>query len=72
MNFALQALLLIRLEARQGEWVSVLELAEHYSIKLDFTAQLLAGLADRNLVRVDRVNGQVMRAMAIPKAGDGL
>ena len=73
MSYAVEAVLLVRLQANRGEWVSVMSLAEHFSLKLAYVAELLGGLDERKQCRVERDSGgQVKRAMAMPKAGGAL
>ena len=73
MSVAVEAVLLIRLEANRGQWLNVIGLAEQYSLKLAYVAELLDGLAKRKQCRVERnPDGRVLRAMAMPKQGDAL
>lgn len=45
MSWAIRALLLLRLEARQGEWQSVADLADHIAVNQAAVREQLAQLA---------------------------
>ena len=71
MSLAIEALLLIRLDARVGEWVEVQELAAHYSLVDHVVAESLDALGKRGQIRVqrDRADGPVVRAIAFAEEG---
>lgn len=65
-GYAVEALLLARLDGRAGQWVEVADLAEHWSLLPAYVATMLDCLSRRGQVRVQRAwaDGPVLRAMA--------
>lgn len=70
MSYAIDALVLIRLQARAGRWVTVKEIATHFSLVEHVVADSLDSLGRRNQIRVqrDRADGPVVRAIAFTEA----
>lgn len=66
MNWGLTACVLIRLEARQGQWVGVDDLAEHLSAAPPLVRQEIERLwsQDQLTVQRDVVSGEVTHAQA--------
>ena len=60
-GYGLIAVLLIRLDARAGEWVNVLDLARHINADPEQVRAALEGLLDSG-VQLQRVDGQVVQA----------
>lgn len=69
MNYALDALMLIRLDAHRGVWVDAKDLASHYSLTAACVNETLEGLFKRGQIRVrrDRADGPVTLAMTFPE-----
>lgn len=70
MSAAVRALLLIRLDARAGQFVSVDELAQHYGLGVDQVRAELHDLADAGQVQCEIAcqgadDGRIMRACSI-------
>lgn len=74
MSAALQALLLIRLDARLGNFVGVDDLAQHYGITPDLVRRELQALFDRGQVQCMHQSdgtgpGQIVSAVSMVEAG---
>lgn len=69
MSYALDALMLIQLDAHKGEWVDTKTLAAHYSLLEHVVEEALDSLAKRGLIRAyrDTSTGPVVRAVAFAK-----
>lgn len=73
-GFAIQALLLMRLEEKASRWVETAELATYVGSREDHVANVLDGLSQRGLVRVQRetATSPVLRAMVEPSTKGAL
>lgn len=69
MSYAIDALMLIRLDAHVGEWVDTKTLADHYSLIEHVVADALDSLGRRGLIRVkrERADGPVVGAIVYPR-----
>lgn len=75
MSHALQALLLIRLDARAGELVGVDELADHYGISPDHVRAELERMWQLHQVQTERegagtADAGVIVGASVPARGD--
>lgn len=76
MSHAVQALLLIRLDARRGEIVGVQELADHYGLSPDLVRAELEQLHGAGSLQCERTAtsqtdfGVITGAMTFADAGD--
>lgn len=66
MSYAIDALVLIRLQARASRWVTAKQIAAHFSLVEHVVAASLDSLGRRGLIRVQRndAGGPVVRAIA--------
>lgn len=71
MSFGLTATLLLRLDARMGEWTPVAELAEHCAVQPYICINELEEMVASALVVVKRHQhtGEIQHAMVNPRYG---
>jgi hypothetical protein len=70
-SYGVTAVLLLRLEARIGEWVAADDLASHFQLTLPYVLFNLEALADSGDVEVQRTDGTIRRARIAARAGAG-
>jgi len=68
VSYGVTAVLLVRLEARIGEWVAVEDLAAHFQLTLPYVLFNLEALAGSGDVEVQRTDGTIRRARVAPRS----
>lgn len=67
-SYGVTAVLLLRLEARIGEWVPADDLAAHFQLTLPYVLFNLEALAESGDVQVERSDGTIRRARIATRA----
>lgn len=65
MSHAIIAILLIRLDARCGEWVTVRDLAEHFNLLASNVELHLRHMCEQGLVQLQLVDGDQLHAARV-------